>query len=222
MTAYPRLRLAGWILALGALLLCLGSALAAPGPPATAASNGSASVKVKLEGVDETVEVIRTPDGEHRFVLRSEEGPTELSPAEFARRVYAEQADRHWFLILLNVTSPIGIAWVAVGLLGQVLFTGRMVVQWLVSERNRRSIVPVSFWWMALGGASMLLIYFLWRKDIVGVLGQTTGWVIYVRNLYFIYRHRSDTEPAPPRPVAEADEPSPTSTAPAGAAQPAE
>ncbi|HHQ49151.1 MAG TPA: hypothetical protein ENK19_09765 [Acidobacteria bacterium] len=84
--------------------------------------------------------------------------------------------------------------WVALGLLGQVLFTGRMVVQWLVSEKRKRSVVPVIFWWMSLGGATMLLIYFLWRKDIVGVLGQSTGWFIYSRNLWLIYRHPGPRE----------------------------
>ncbi|HAI14296.1 MAG TPA: hypothetical protein DCM28_21505, partial [Phycisphaerales bacterium] len=72
--------------------------------------------------------------------------------------------------------------WVAVGLLGQVLFTGRMIVQWIASEKSKRSVVPTAFWWMSLIGASMLITYFIWRKDVVGVLGQATGWFIYVRN----------------------------------------
>ena len=91
---------------------------------------------------------------------------------------------------LLNITSPIGILWVLLGLTGQVLFTGRMILQWLVSEREKRSVVPVGFWWMSLSGASMLMLYFVWRKDIVGVLGQSTGWFIYARNLWLIYRER--------------------------------
>ena len=92
---------------------------------------------------------------------------------------------------LLNITSPIGIAWVGLGLLGQGLFTGRMIVQWLVSEKNKRSVVPVAFWWMSLAGATMLVTYFAWRKDIVGILGQSIGWLIYSRNLWLIYRHKS-------------------------------
>jgi lipid-A-disaccharide synthase-like uncharacterized protein len=67
---------------------------------------------------------------------------------------------------------------VGLGLLGQVLFTGRMLVQWLASEKQKRSVVPVAFWWMSLIGATMLLVYFTWRRDIVGVLGQATGWFI--------------------------------------------
>ncbi|MEC7351885.1 MAG: lipid-A-disaccharide synthase N-terminal domain-containing protein [Planctomycetota bacterium] len=77
--------------------------------------------------------------------------------------------------------------WVSVGLFGQALFTGRMLVQWLASERLRRSTIPVAFWWMSLAGATMLLAYFIWRRDIVGVLGQGLGWIIYVRNLGLIY-----------------------------------
>ena len=82
-----------------------------------------------------------------------------------------------------------GIAWVGIGLLGQLLFAGRMLVQWLTSEKRGRSTVPVAFWWMSLTGASMLLVYFIWRKDVVGVLGQSTGWLIYARNLYLIHSH---------------------------------
>ncbi|MEE2680941.1 MAG: lipid-A-disaccharide synthase N-terminal domain-containing protein [Planctomycetota bacterium] len=97
--------------------------------------------------------------------------------------------------------------WVSVGLLGQALFTGRMLVQWVASERRRRSTIPVMFWWMSLLGASMLLAYFIWRKDIVGILGQGLGWVIYIRNLALIYGGRSDSpgagEDVDPEPALE-------------------
>jgi lipid-A-disaccharide synthase-like uncharacterized protein len=46
----------------------------------------------------------------------------------------------------------------------------------------------VAFWWMSLVGASMLLVYFIWRRDIVGILGQATGWFIYIRNLVLIHK----------------------------------
>jgi lipid-A-disaccharide synthase-like uncharacterized protein len=112
----------------------------------------------------------------------------ELSPAEFADLLYTGHRGRSRAFTFLNITSPIGIAWVGLGLLGQLLFAGRMVVQWLASERRRRSVVPVAFWWMSLGGATLLIVYFVWRKDAVGVLGQATGWLIYLRNLRLIYR----------------------------------
>ena len=129
--------------------------------------------------------------GRYWYSVRDEQGQTlEMTPDAFARYAVRREAERDWFYKLLNITSPWGAAWVGLGLLGQVLFTGRMLVQWLVSEKQKRSIVPPVFWWMSLGGASMLLIYFIWRKDIVGVLGQSTGWFIYLRNLVLLYRHR--------------------------------
>lgn len=110
-----------------------------------------------------------------------------LTPDAYAHELHTAFANRWWLYRILNITSPVGVAWVMIGLAGQVLFTGRMLVQWLASERRRASVVPVAFWWMSLSGATMLLVYFVWRQDIVGVLGQATGWFIYVRNLWLIY-----------------------------------
>lgn len=98
---------------------------------------------------------------------------------------------------VLNITTAAGVLWVGLGLLGQVLFTGRMIVQWLVSEKERRSVVPPVFWVLSLAGATMLLAYFVWRKDVVGVLGQATGWAIYARNVFLIRRARGSTLESP-------------------------
>ena len=114
-----------------------------------------------------------------------------LTPDEFSRFYYDQQTGRGWLSTVFNVTSPVGLVWVAIGLSGQLLFTGRMIVQWFTSEKSKRSVVPVSFWWMSLIGATMLLIYFIWRRDIVGILGQATGWIIYIRNLVLIRRLRA-------------------------------
>ena len=81
--------------------------------------------------------------------------------------------------------------WAYIGIIAQALFTARFVVQWLASEKSRRSVIPISFWWMSLIGSTMLLVYFIWRRDIVGIIGQATGWVIYIRNLVLIRRSRS-------------------------------
>jgi len=130
----------------------------------------------------------RGTDGEYLYRVERLDGTVEhLTPEAFTGDLYEESSSRGLIYRVLNITSPVGIAWVVVGLLGQVLFTLRMVFQWLVSERERRSVVPVAFWWMSLCGASMLLVYFVWRRDIVGILGQSTGWMIYVRNLWLIY-----------------------------------
>ncbi|MCE9593041.1 MAG: lipid-A-disaccharide synthase N-terminal domain-containing protein [Planctomycetes bacterium] len=81
--------------------------------------------------------------------------------------------------------------WVTLGFAGQALFTGRMLLQWWASEKLKRSVVPESFWWASLVGGLMLLVYFVWRKDVVGVVGQSTGAFVYARNLVLIHRSRT-------------------------------
>jgi lipid-A-disaccharide synthase-like uncharacterized protein len=76
--------------------------------------------------------------------------------------------------------------WIGIGLLGQALFSARFIVQWLASERARRSIVPKAFWYFSLGGSVILLAYSIHRMDPVFILGQATGLAIYLRNLYLI------------------------------------
>ncbi len=88
-----------------------------------------------------------------------------------------------------NISSWGNFVWIVVGLTGQACFFGRMLVQWVVSEKSRRSVVPAVFWWMSFFGGATLFAYFVWRTDIVGVLGQSTGVVIYARNLRLIHKH---------------------------------
>lgn len=76
--------------------------------------------------------------------------------------------------------------WITFGLMGQFLFTGRFVVQWLSSEREKKSIIPPAFWFLSIGGAVVLLIYAFHRRDIVFIIGQSSGLLIYVRNLQLI------------------------------------
>ena len=84
---------------------------------------------------------------------------------------------------LLVETWP--AVWLAVfGLTAQAVFMGRMLVQWIASERARRSVMPVAFWWLSLAGASMLLVYGWLREDIVIILAQAFGFVVYARNLW--------------------------------------
>lgn len=123
------------------------------------------------------------------------DGETErMTPERYAILLLQKEDSRSLTYKLLNISTPFGIAWVTLGLLGQVLFTGRMIVQWLVSEKQKQSVVPPAFWWMSLIGASMLITYFIWRKDIVGFLGQGTGWLIYTRNLWLIYKSKPKPE----------------------------
>ncbi len=76
--------------------------------------------------------------------------------------------------------------WISVGLLGQALFSARFLVQWLASERVRRSIIPTAFWWLSLAGGATLLAYAIWRRDPVFIIGQGAGLIVYIRNLMLI------------------------------------
>jgi lipid-A-disaccharide synthase-like uncharacterized protein len=81
--------------------------------------------------------------------------------------------------------------WLLVGFGGQILFMGRFVIQWLVSERERRSVIPVSFWYLSIAGALVLLAYAAHRRDPVFVFGQGLGVAIYLRNLRLIRAERA-------------------------------
>ena len=78
--------------------------------------------------------------------------------------------------------------WAALGFLAQALFSARFLVQWIASERARRSIVPMAFWWFSIAGGTLLFVYSLYRKDPVFIAGQGLGLFIYLRNLYFVMR----------------------------------
>ena len=83
--------------------------------------------------------------------------------------------------------STTELVWVALGFLAQLMFTTRFVVQWLASERARRSVVPEAFWYFSFLGGSMLLAYAIYRLDPVFILGQAMGLFIYARNIFFIW-----------------------------------
>ncbi|MBL6597675.1 MAG: lipid-A-disaccharide synthase N-terminal domain-containing protein [Alphaproteobacteria bacterium] len=87
-----------------------------------------------------------------------------------------------------------------VGLVAQAMFSARFLVQWLVSEKRRESVIPLAFWYLSLCGGVMLFCYAVMRKDPVIMLGQGTGIFIYSRNLWLIYRKRRDdaAQAAPP------------------------
>ncbi|MEE9219744.1 MAG: lipid-A-disaccharide synthase N-terminal domain-containing protein [Acidobacteriota bacterium] len=82
--------------------------------------------------------------------------------------------------------------WIAIGFLGQIFFSARFLVQWWTSERRKRSVVPVSFWYFSLAGGLTLLMYALHRQDPVFIAGQAVGSLIYLRNLALI-RTRSSS-----------------------------
>lgn len=86
-------------------------------------------------------------------------------------------------------------AWLVIGFIGQAMFSARFLIQWLASEKVRKSIIPNLFWWFSLAGGAILLIYALHRQDPVFIVGQAAGLLIYFRNIYLIYfAHKKDQE----------------------------
>lgn len=81
--------------------------------------------------------------------------------------------------ILESLRNP----WVLLGFAGQAVFSLRFLVQWIESERAGRSVVPDAFWYLSIAGSMLLLVYALWRRDVVFTLGQSMGFLVYARNL---------------------------------------
>ena len=84
--------------------------------------------------------------------------------------------------------------WLIVGFVGQALFASRFILQWLASERAKRSVVPTAFWYFSLAGSTVLLAYAIHRADPVFIVGQSTGLFIYLRNLHLIRRGKPAAE----------------------------
>lgn len=78
--------------------------------------------------------------------------------------------------------------WIAVGFAGQALFSARFLVQWIASERARKSVVPKLFWYFSIAGGATLFAYAAWREDPVFMFGQGFGLIVYLRNLLLIRR----------------------------------
>ena len=83
--------------------------------------------------------------------------------------------------------------WLGIGFTGQALFSARFLVQWLASERRRRSVIPLAFWYFSIAGGLTLLAYAIYRADPVFIVGQLGGVLIYIRNLHLIRLERRAT-----------------------------
>lgn len=94
------------------------------------------------------------------------------------------------FMDWFRVETRAELLWVFFGFFAQLMFTGRFLVQWIASERARRSVMPVAFWYFSLAGGVMLLTYAIYRRDPVFILGQSLGVFIYARNLWLIRAER--------------------------------
>lgn len=171
--------------ALGWLLLVRLHVAPPPGEPMNPPFNLSDRLStVKVEG-----------DGERRqAVFPAKDGPVKMGAEEFLAELQKRQEEREkwsWLFRKLDITSWTSLAWIAFGFSAQFVFMSRMIIQWYVSEKAKSSVVPPSFWWLSLLGASMLIIYYLWRKDPVSLVAQSFGFTVYVRNLWLIHDEKA-------------------------------
>ena len=88
--------------------------------------------------------------------------------------------------------SQIELIFLCLGFIGQGLFASRFIVQWIYSERKGESHIPLIFWYLSIFGGLGLLVYAIFRKDPVIILGQTFGIFIYLRNLILIYKKNNE------------------------------
>jgi len=86
-------------------------------------------------------------------------------------------------------------AWLVLGLVGQTVFSGRFLLQWIYSEYKRRSVIPMAFWHASIIGALLLLCYACYKKDPVFIVGQASGLLIYWRNLQMRKREKKISAP---------------------------
>jgi lipid-A-disaccharide synthase-like uncharacterized protein len=91
--------------------------------------------------------------------------------------------------------------WIGIGFLGQFLFMMRFLWQWIQSERQRRSVIPIAFWYFSIAGGATLFAYAVYRRDPVFITGQMLGLTVYTRNLLLIRRERraaqAQADPSP-------------------------
>lgn len=71
----------------------------------------------------------------------------------------------------------------SVGFIAQILFSSRMILQWIISEKNKKVLTPVLFWEISLFASFLLFVYGYFRHDFSIMLGQTITYYIYIRNI---------------------------------------
>lgn len=80
--------------------------------------------------------------------------------------------------------------WLLIGFAGQALFFMRFLIQWIISEKSGKSVIPEVFWYFSLGGGIILLAYAVYRQDPVFIMGQAVGLLVYLRNIMLVWRHK--------------------------------
>lgn len=183
---------------------------------------GARTVELRVGPARGIVEIHRdTPEAPptYRLLFRNADASEVISDTTFRELFGDVVADEmlstgnNWLFRLFNITSWASLLWIGIGLAGQAAFFGRMAIQWIISEKERRSVVPPLFWYLSLAGGIALFLYFVWRQDAVGVLGQTTGIVIYARNIRLIFKQnrrearRNNTPPKSPESITPDPQP---------------
>ncbi|MFN0131867.1 MAG: lipid-A-disaccharide synthase N-terminal domain-containing protein [Phycisphaerales bacterium] len=197
MTAKPHKRIKWEPAALMVLVLALGFWLAFGPRMHLPLRPGASTLDIRMGDLRGVLEAAPAA-GSHTFrvIFRGQSPSREMTLDEAASIFGASTVQsaitmrRNPVFRFLNITSWVNVVWVGIGLGGQVAFSGRMLLQWFISERRRESVITESFWWFSLFGALALFSYFVWRQDPVGILGQASGIVIYARNLRLIHKRR--------------------------------
>lgn len=83
---------------------------------------------------------------------------------------------------------PTSLEWHLFGFFGYALFSSRFWIQWIFAEKLKRSVFPISFWWISLLGAIISSIYFVRIQDTINLLGSSIGLIPYLRNLMLLYK----------------------------------
>ncbi len=94
-----------------------------------------------------------------------------------------------WHEIALQMSDP----WKIFGIGAQFLFMMRFIVQWVASEKSKKSVIPPAFWYFSILGALSLLVYGIKQREPVIILGQSVPILIYVRNLYLLKKYENRT-----------------------------
>jgi len=107
-------------------------------------------------------------------------------------------ASGEWFRIpivpgLSHFHEPIPFYWHAIGFVGLALFNSRFWVQWWHAEKEQKSRLDTTFWWLSLAGDLICLLYFLRIQDPVNLVGPALGVIPYIRNLILIRRNEPST-----------------------------
>jgi len=94
---------------------------------------------------------------------------------------------------IFEILSNKGISpWLKIwGSIGQIVFTLRFYIQWIDSERNKESVLSQRFWLVSIFGSAMILIYAVFRRDPVLLLGQMAGMMVYARNVMFFNKMKN-------------------------------